>query len=121
MSHIVTIRSQLRDAVAIGAACRRLGLAEPVHGTATMYAGQTAQGLLVQLPGWEFPIAIDTTSGEVKADNFGGHWGEQVPLDRFVQMYVVEKCRLEARRKGLTMTETVLPDGSVKLQLLEGQ
>ena len=42
MSHIVSIKTRLHDQVAISAACRRLGLAEPVLGTATMYAGQTA-------------------------------------------------------------------------------
>mgnify|MGYP000415727162 CR=1 FL=1 len=60
MSHVVTIKTQLRDPTAIATACRRLNLTEPVHGTAQMYAGQTVEGLLVQLPGWKYPIAIDT-------------------------------------------------------------
>ena len=34
MSHIVTIRTEVRDPAAVAAACRRLGLPEPVHGTA---------------------------------------------------------------------------------------
>jgi hypothetical protein len=41
----------------------------PVQGTAAMNS-QTATGLLVHLPGWKFPIAIDTTTGEVNHDNF---------------------------------------------------
>ena len=35
MSHIVTVRTKVRDPVALTAACRRLGLAEPVEGKAT--------------------------------------------------------------------------------------
>ena len=47
MSHIVSIKTQIRDPVALAAACRRLGLAQPVRGTATLYSGQ-ASGWLVR-------------------------------------------------------------------------
>lgn len=52
MSHIVTINTKVTDAVAIAAACKRLGLAAPAHGTAKLYSGE-ATGLLLQLPGWQ--------------------------------------------------------------------
>jgi hypothetical protein len=119
LSHIVTLKTAVRDSTAITAACRRLGLAEPVHGTAKMYAGEI-EGLLVQLPGWKYPIAIDTQSGDVNQDNFGGHWGDGAELSKFIQMYAVEKCRIEARRAGHSLTETQLQDGSIKLQIQEG-
>ena len=119
MSHIVTIKTQLRDPIAIAAACRRLGLAEPVQGTARLYGDQTAQGLLIQLPGWEFPAAIDTATGEVRHDNYGGAWGDAKELDRLVQAYAVEKTRLEARKKGYLIQEQQLADGSIKLTLQE--
>ena len=44
MSHIVEIRTEVRDPTAVAAACRRLGLPEPVRGTATLYSGE-ATGL----------------------------------------------------------------------------
>ena len=50
MSHIVTIKTEIGDPIALAAACRRLGLAEPVAGTARLYSGQ-ANGLIVNLPG----------------------------------------------------------------------
>lgn len=39
------------------------------------------------------------------------------PDQSFPEVYsvVVEKCRIEARRKGHTLTEQSLPDGSIKL------
>jgi hypothetical protein len=46
MSHIVTIATEVRDPDAVAAACRRLGLPEPVHGTASLFESQ-ATGLLV--------------------------------------------------------------------------
>jgi hypothetical protein len=120
LSHVVTIKTRLTDRTAIAAACQRLNLPQPVHGKAELYAGQTAEGLLVQLPGWKFPIAIDTASGEVKADNFSGYWGNQVEFDRFLQMYAVEATKLQARQKGYAVSETQLQDGSIKLQIQEG-
>jgi hypothetical protein len=76
MSHITKIQTKVHDLVAVGAACRRLGLAEPVKGKVEFASGE-ASGLLVQLPGWQYPAVIDTTSGAVQFDNYGGHWGEQ--------------------------------------------
>ena len=119
MSHIVTIQTELRDPVAIAAACRRLGLSEPVHGTVRLFSGE-ATGLIVQLPDWRYPVVVDTTSGTMQYDNFGGAWGDQTQLDRFMQAYAVEKARLEARRKGLTVTEQPLSDGSIKLTIQVG-
>ena len=119
MSHIVTLRCKLHDAAAIGAACRRLGLLEPVQGTAELYSGQ-ASGQLVRLPGWEYPVVVDTLTGTVRFDNFEGQWGEQQQLDRFLQAYAVERAKLEATRKGYPFTETTLQDGSIKLAIHEG-
>src|SRR4051812_4536799 len=102
MSHIVTIQTRLHDPAAVAAACKRLGLVEPVQGKAQLYSGE-ADGLLLQLPGWHYPAVIDVLIGQVRYDNFGGHWGEQQHLDRFLQAYAVEKAKLEARKKGYTV------------------
>lgn len=119
MSHLVSIKTKIQDVSAVAAACRRLGLAEPTHGTAKLYSGEVT-GLLVQLPQWEFPIAINTSTGAIEFDNFNGAWGEQRELDKFLQMYAVEKTRIEARKKGYAISETQQQDGSVRLQIREG-
>jgi hypothetical protein len=118
MSHIVTIQTKVRDPAAIAAACR-LDLAAPVHGTARLYSGE-AVGQVVQLPGWRYPIVIDTQTGEVRYDNFEGCWGSQEHLDRFLQLYAVEKAKGEARVRGYTVNEHVLGDGAIRLQIIEG-
>jgi hypothetical protein len=46
MSHTVTIKTEVRDAAAVRAACHRLGLADPVEGTTRLYGGE-ASGLAV--------------------------------------------------------------------------
>ena len=119
MSHLVSVKTRIHDPAAIAAACRRLGLAAPVQGTARLYSGE-ASGLLVQLPGWEFPAVIDPASGVVRYDNYEGRWGSQAHLDRFLQAYAVEVVRLEARKKGYAVTEQALQDGSVRLTVVEG-
>jgi hypothetical protein len=46
LSHIVTIKTQIRETAGVAAACRRLALPEPVHGTARIYSSE-ATGVLV--------------------------------------------------------------------------
>jgi hypothetical protein len=119
MSHIMSIKAQIRDPVALAAACTRLGLQQPVAGKANLYAGE-AEGLIVQLPGWTYPAVVDTAAGEVHYDNFGGTWGDQKELDRLLQAYTVEKAKIEARRAGRSVTEQALPNGFVKLTVGAG-
>ena len=119
MSHIVTIQTKVHDPAAVAEACRRLQLAEPLQGTTRIFESE-ASGLIVQLPGWLFPAVIDTTSGQVQYDNYGGAWGRDEEMHRFLQAYAVEKTRLEARKKGYAVSEQQLQDGSIRLQLREG-
>ena len=118
MSHIVTVQAKVHDPVAVAAACQRLNLAPPQQGSARLFSGE-AQGLLVQLPGWQYPVVIDPLSGVIHYDNFEGRWGDQEQLDRFLQLYAVEKANLEARKKGYTVSEHSLQDGSIKLNIIE--
>jgi hypothetical protein len=116
MSHIVTVRTQVRDAAAVVAACHRLGLPPPQHRTVMLFS-DTAEGLAVELPGWNYPVVCNLTTGDVKFDNFEGRWGDQKQLDRFLQAYAAEKAKLEARKKGYSVTEQSLLDGSIKLTI----
>jgi hypothetical protein len=68
MSHIVTIKTEVRDAAAIYSACRRLGLSEPVLGKTQLFSGEV-HGLAVKLPGWCYPAVCDTATGQVRFDN----------------------------------------------------
>ncbi len=119
MSHIVHIKTQVKDAAAVQAACQRLSLPPPVMDTFKLFTS-TATGLGVQLPGWRYPVVCDVTTGQVQYDDFQGRWGEQSQLHRFLQTYAVEKARLEARRQGHTLSEQQLADGSIKLTINVG-
>lgn len=118
MSHIVSIETKCHDPVAVAAACQRLNLSPPVQGTVELFSGN-ATGLIVKLPGWEYPVVIDPLSGTIKYDNYGGQWGSDAELHRFLQSYAVEKVKLESRKKGYTVSEHTLQDGSVRVQVIE--
>lgn len=119
MSHIVQIQTEVRDAVAVRAACARLRLPEPVQGTFQLYSAE-ATGLGVKLPDWRYPVVCDLPTGQVRFDNFGGRWGAQKHLDGFLQRYAVERATLEARKQGHSVIEQPLADGSVKLTIQVG-
>ena len=119
MSHIVSIETRVHDPVTVAAACQRMNLAAPVEGTAHLFSGD-ASGLMIQFPGWQYPAVVDTLTGSIKFDTYEGRWGDKAQLDRFLQLYAVERTKLEARKKGLQISEQTLQDGSIKLQIMEG-
>src|SRR5438105_4921801 len=94
-------------------------LSPSILGTEQLFSGQVA-GLIVRLPVWTYPIVIDTTSGQVRFDNYEDLWGDQAHLDRSLQIYAVEKARIEARKKGHQITEQALADGSIRLTIRGG-
>ena len=119
MSHTVTIKTEVRDAAAVKAACQRLSLPEPVQGKHQLY-DREVEGLAVRLPAWDFPAVADLATGQLAYDNFNGYWGDHKELDRLLQAYAAEKVKIEARRKGHLVTEQQLADGSIKLTVQVG-
>ncbi len=119
MSHIVEIKTEIRDPVAIRAACQRLALAEPVFGEVRLFS-TSATGWAVQLPEWKYPVVCDVNTATITFDNYEGRWGTPQQLDRFLQGYAVEKAKLEARKKGHSVFEQPLADGSIKLTVRVG-
>ena len=110
MSHIVTIKTEVRDAEAVRAACQRLGLEQPVQGTARLFEGE-ATGLLVKLPGWTYPAVVDTATGQVRYDNYNGSWGDPKHLDAFLQAYAIGRPRSRPASGATPSTSSPSPTG----------
>lgn len=119
MSHIVKIHTEVRDPIAVSSACMRLNLPQPIHGEHQLFT-QRVTGLGVRLPRWQYPVVCQMATGQLQYDNYGGRWGEQIQLDRFLQSYAAEKAKLEARRQGYSVTEQSLDDGSIRLTIQVG-
>jgi hypothetical protein len=118
MSHTVTIQTKITDLQAIQAACHRLKVLQPIQGEIRLF-DRVANGIGIHLEGWRFPVCIES-SGNLLYDNFGGFWGLPEKLDQFQQAYAVEKAKLEARKQGYQCSESLLADGSIRLNVLVG-
>ena len=119
MSHIVEIKTEVRDEAAVKAACTRLQIPTPENKTVRLFSA-TATGLCVQLQGWNYPVVCNLVTGQVSYDNYNGAWGEQKYLNAFLQAYAVEKAKIEARKKGHTCSETRLEGGSIRVTVRVG-
>jgi hypothetical protein len=119
MSHIVEIKTEVRDEVAVQSACQRLHLPRATRGTFELYTSSET-GLGIELPHWVYPVVANTDSGQLRYDNFNGRWGSQEFLDQFLQAYAVERAKSLARQKGHSVIEQKLDNGSIKLTVNVG-
>ena len=124
MSHIVEIKTEVRDEAAVQSACSRLHLPRATRGTFELYS-TTETGLGIELPQWKYPVVATSDesgrlTGQLRFDNYEGRWGSQEFLDRFLQVYAVEKAKIEARKKGHSVVEQRLDNGSIKLTVNVG-
>ena len=124
MSHIVEIKTEVRDEAAVQSACSRLHLPRATRGTFELYSS-TETGLGIELPHWKYPVVATSDesgrlTGQLRFDNYNGRWGSQEFLDRFLQTYAIEKAKIEARKKGHSVVEQRLDNGSIKLTVNVG-
>ena len=124
MSHIVEIKTEIRDEAAVQSACSRLHLPRAKRGTFELYS-TTETGLGIELPQWKYPVVATSDesgrlTGQIRFDNYEGRWGSQEFLDQFLQTYAVEKAKIEARKKGHSVVEQRLDNGSIKLTVKVG-
>ena len=89
-----------------------------------MYSS-TETGLGIELPHWKYPVVATSDdsgqlTGQLRFDNYNGRWGSQEFLDQFLQLYAVEKAKIEARKKGHSVVEQQLDNGSIKLTVNVG-
>lgn len=115
MSHTVQVKSTvLTNRDCIERARVRLGLPALVEGTHKLFGNQSATGLALKLPGWNYPVVIDA-EGQAHYDNYNGSWGQEIELDKLIQAYSVEVSADSLRNGGYTVEETVENDGLIQL------
>lgn len=118
MSHLVQIQTEIRDPLAIRAACGRLALPEPVFGETQLFSS-LAVGWAVQLPEWRYPVVCDVATAKIAFDNFGGRWvrsGSSTISSRRMPWKKPNGKPLA----GHTAIEQALPDGSIRVQIAVG-
>ncbi len=119
MSHTTKVKSiECKSDELLEAACNTLGLKIGARGSHKLWQTEKVTGRPVELPGWKYPAIFDTEKGVVSFDNHGGHWGQEIELDRVLQQYTIEAAKLEAMMRGYTVEQEVLANGDVKFAMV---
>ena len=100
MSHIVEIKTEVRDEAAVQSACSRLHLPRATRGTFELYSS-TETGLGVELPHWKYPVVATSDesgqlTGQLRFDNYNGRWG----LAGVARSVLTGLCGREAEERG---------------------
>jgi hypothetical protein len=98
-SHTVRVKVDYRDPDQLRAAVEAMGGAWIGQGTHQLFAGQSATGHGFTLPGWNFPLVLDS-AGELHFDDFSGSWGDTKHLEQLKTEYAFVKTEREAQLLG---------------------
>ncbi len=121
MSHFTTIETRIHDLDALRSACAELGVGTAENAVARGYGGQRRTGRLVLKLKGPYDVAVnpagDGSGFILETDLWQGRVeGELGPgLGRLRQLYAVHKASAEARKRGLRVRRSVLPDGRIRL------
>lgn len=131
MSHLTTIKSQIKFSDAIIEAAQALGLSVAQRTTARFYAGNSETcDYVLQLPG-RYDVGLKRMSDntyhfvcdeEVLSETENIRNAESLRIlgikaGRFLQEYQAAVARKEAERAGLTYQRTTLSDGTLQIRL----
>lgn len=139
MSHVVSIKTELRDLAAVRAACAELGLTFK-EGQKTIrcigaWRGNDsgiAKELLgtsdhaIEVPGSNYDIGLllnPQTGGYRMYFDDWGHNGKAIQAalgkngETLLKYYASNKTMIEAKKKGWLVTRTIKPTGEHKLQI----
>ncbi len=121
MSHTVTTTTKIKNLQALKDACANLGLSLQLGPQSVrLYGNSVDCNASVKLKDWNYPVAINTQTGEIKYDNYNGSWGNIKELDNFVQNYtsqVVQQETAELVAQGWQQDISKLENGDLQVVL----
>ena len=120
MSHTTRRKAGLVNADVIQRAAHRIGAKYKGVGKAQQYNRRTLNGHRLEIPGFRYDVVIDTKSGDILSDTWGGRWGDDSKIDELQQKYAVEAGKMDAEKKGHEFQEIPLEDGSIKCLITVG-
>lgn len=109
MSHFTQISTEIRDLEALRVAVTRCGGEIVENAECRWYNGAQRKEIVIKLPG-QYDAALERqTDGSYRltADWYQGHVSQYLGEngDNLLQLYVVEKAKIEGRRQGFVVTE----------------
>jgi hypothetical protein len=116
MSHISKIELEVRDLGILGQACARLGLKLIRNQRTYRWYGKEAQcDHVITVPGANYEIGVRKTGGlyELNCDYFDPRIEKAIGRKGGLlkQAYGVQKTKVEARKKGYSVTERQTENG----------
>ena len=82
------------------------------------YAGHATGDMSFKLPGWHYPAVVNSQTGEVKLDNYGGQWGNIEEFHKLSQEYSLQVAENEAAEftlQGWTVERQKQDNGDILL------
>ena len=98
MSHTVTVDIKIKNMDALAKAAIDAGCTIKGEGTHRLFSSNHI-GLAIQIPGWSYPIVV-SSNGDVHYDNYSGHWGNKVDLDKLLDGYAQTVVEMECDSLG---------------------
>jgi len=80
----------------------------------TFYDEKTYSGDVIQLPGWQYPIVVETPE-TVRMDHFDGRWGDMAHFSRLKHSYAVHASIRAVERTGRRVLQRIEQNGHVQL------
>lgn len=125
MSHITSIELEVKDLNALKSACRRLGFVYRENQRQfEYYKNQKGECLhAIHIEGCQYEVGIQRNANEgyqLAWDNY--HQGGLVAAlgegaGKLKQFYGLEKVKIEARKKGYSVTERMKENGQIVLTM----
>lgn len=118
MSHVVKQQASFTDKAALRQACQTLKFPFKEGRQQIKTFSRSIQGdFAIQLPGWKYQAAVDTATGQIAYDNYGGVWGEQQYLEDLNQEYNLVLREQWAEGEGYYTERVPQASGHVQLQI----
>ena len=116
MSHTVELELKIKDRELFKKVAKDLGLKVQENADVKLFSS-THSGLAVYLPGWKYPVVV-SDDGALYYDNYDGNWGDIRELRKLQNRYGAELIKKEARKRGLSVRETVERDGTIVVEVV---
>ena len=119
MSHTTVLKVALKNLETLKAACTALGLPYKMgQQTVELFSSKVTGDMTVKLPGWVYPVVINSKTGDVSLDNYNGEWGTMDEFHKLSQEYSLQTAEAEAEEftlQGWTVERQKQSNGDILL------
>lgn len=122
MSHIVRIKTRVRDRDVLKLACQKNGIEFHIAAKGesikrNVYSREVSGFASVTLPGWKYPVVFKE-SGDAVYDNSEGMWGDISHLNGLLVSCAEEVAHLEMKRRGYSLLESSINPVTGEIDLI---